>query len=486
MLLFGLTNCLHDNRDYIMKPSIKTLTLKTLLTVILFSALLMTILIGVSFRVLSKEIIINQAIATSELIKAGLTSHMKTGMMDKRSYFLSEISSIHHINSIRIIRSEEINRQYGERTKLEGKGDSFSAEVFRTKEPIFMLNEFTFAPNIRALIPFIALKEGKLNCMDCHKVQEGTVLGVVDIELDIISYRKLATTILAILLFISFILVLLIIANTFRTVDRYIQAPLESLISKAQEAYKKQEPVDSEKFSTLEFQTVAEEINLFNADIIKTQNLLKNKNQELINLNDEIEETLRETVFTMGVIEEQRSKETKNHTRRVTEYCRLIASRLGYLQNEVDIISAASPLHDIGKIGISDYILLKSDKLTKEEFEIMKNHTSIGYKMLIHSQRSILKAAAIISSQHHERWDGTGYPQGLKGEEIHIYGRIAALADVYDALSTARPYKKAWMQEKVLDEIKAERGRHFDPNLVDILLENIDEFAQIRETYKTD
>ncbi|MCP4278242.1 MAG: HD domain-containing protein, partial [Gammaproteobacteria bacterium] len=125
----------------------------------------------------------------------------------------------------------------------------------------------------------------------------------------------------------------------------------------------------------------------------------------------------------------------------------------------------------------------KPGKLTKGEFGLMINHTRIGYSMLVHSKRDILKAAAIIAHQHHERWDGEGYPSGLQGEEIHIYGRIVGLADVFDALCSKRAYKDAWSLGKVVEFLKEERGRHFDPHLVDILLENIDEFAAVGVRY---
>jgi response regulator RpfG family c-di-GMP phosphodiesterase len=466
-------------------PSIKTITIKTLLTVILLAALIMTIIIGLGFRILSYKIIKNETLATAELVKAGLTSHMKAKMMTKRDYYLAEIQSLHDINKIAIIRSPQINEQFGEGNSYEKKIDAVSAKVFKSKEPTFILDEFSLSPSIRGLIPYIASKNGSLNCMECHKVEEGSVLGVVDIEINVAQYRNTSGIILATILIASLILVILIVINTFRTVDTYIQVPLETLISKAEESYKKGEPLDESSFKSLEFQNVAHEINLFNLDIIKTHGQLEDKNLQLIALNDEIEETLRETVFTMGVIEEQRSKETRNHTRRVTEYCKLIAVKLGLSEHEVDLIGAAAPLHDIGKIAISDYILLKNDKLSGDEFEIMKNHTKIGQAMLVHSSRDILQVASIIASQHHERWDGSGYPEGLKGEEIHIYGRIIALADVFDALSTTRTYKVAWPLDKIIEEIKAQSGKHFDPDLVQLFLKNMDDFTAIKSTYDT-
>lgn len=468
-----------------LKPSIKTITVNTLLTVILVAAFVMTIIITLSFRSLSQKIVKNQALTVSEVIKAGLTSHMKAGIMGKREYFLEEIKSVHNINRINIIRSPEVIKQFGIGNNLEREMDALTKTVFETKQPVFVLDEYSLTPHIRAIIPYAASSEGKLICTSCHNVNEGVVLGAVDIELDLTEYRNIALWVISLILSISFMLMLLIIVNIFKTVQRHVKDPLETLVNKAREAYLDNKPVDEKHFETIEFSNVAKEINLFNLDIIKTQKLLEEKNVELVSMNDEIEETLRETVFTMGVIEERRSKETNNHTKRVTEYCKLIATKLGLPDRDVELVTAASPLHDIGKIAITDYILLKSSKLTEEEFDIIKAHTKIGHSMLVHSRRDILQAAAIIALQHHEKWDGSGYPNGLKGEEIHIYGRIVALADIFDALSTARSYKEAWSMEKIIDIIKGEEGKHFDPAIVNIFFENIDGFVKIKEKYGT-
>lgn len=147
------------------------------------------------------------------------------------------------------------------------------------------------------------------------------------------------------------------------------------------------------------------------------------------------------------------------------------------------LLTHASPIHDIGKVAIPDSILMKPGKLTPEEFEIVKTHTTIGYNLLKNSKREILKAAAIVAHEHHERYDGKGYPRGLKGDEIHIYGRIAAVADVFDALGSSRVYKKPWVINDILKYFKDERGKHFDPDLVDILFDNLDLFVEIRNTY---
>lgn len=201
-----------------------------------------------------------------------------------------------------------------------------------------------------------------------------------------------------------------------------------------------------------------------------------------IYLKEEIEETQKEVIYRMGAIGETRSMETGNHVRRVAEYSKLLAIKCGLSNKEAELIKQASPMHDIGKVGIPDSILNKPEKLTPEEWDIMQNHAQLGRDMLLGSERPLLKAAATVAYEHHEKWDGSGYPQGLKGEEIHIYGRITALADVFDALGSDRCYKKAWPLEKILDLMKQEKGKHFDPSLVDLLFDHLPELLMIRDS----
>ena len=205
---------------------------------------------------------------------------------------------------------------------------------------------------------------------------------------------------------------------------------------------------------------------------------------EILILNQEIEETQKEVVFTMGAIGETRSKETGNHVKRVAEYSKILALKYGLSEYDVELLRQASPMHDIGKVGIADNILNKPARFTPEEFEIMKTHSSLGYEMLKSSQRPLLKLAATVAYQHHEKWDGSGYPQGLKGEQIDIAGRITAIADVFDALESHRCYKEAWADEKIFTLFKEEKGKHFDPKLVDIFFENLDEFLKIRDSFQ--
>jgi PAS domain S-box-containing protein len=205
---------------------------------------------------------------------------------------------------------------------------------------------------------------------------------------------------------------------------------------------------------------------------------------DIYDLKKEIEDTQKEVVFTMGSIGETRSKETGNHVKRVAEYSRILAKYVGLNNQKVEMLVQASPMHDIGKVGIPDNILNKPGKLTKEEFDIMKTHAGLGYKMLQHSNRPLLKLAATIALEHHERWDGKGYPNSLKEEEISIEGRITSVADVFDALGSDRVYKKAWKDEQIFNLFKEEKGKQFDPVLIDIFFKHKEEFLDIREKFK--
>lgn len=205
---------------------------------------------------------------------------------------------------------------------------------------------------------------------------------------------------------------------------------------------------------------------------------------ELMALKIEIEETQREVVFTMGAIGESRSKETGNHVKRVAEYTYLLAKYYGLPEKECDMLKQASPMHDIGKVAIPDAVLNKPARYNDEERAIMDTHAQLGYDMLKYSNRPLLKMASIVAYEHHEKWNGKGYPNQTTGEDIHIYGRITALADVFDALGSERVYKPAWDDERIFKMFKEERGKHFDPTLIDIFFDNLDEFLHIRDTMK--
>jgi response regulator RpfG family c-di-GMP phosphodiesterase len=210
---------------------------------------------------------------------------------------------------------------------------------------------------------------------------------------------------------------------------------------------------------------------------------IRNNITDVIQLHEELEHTQEELIFRMGEIGETRSQETGFHVKRVAKYSQLLASLYGLNEEDIRYLTAASPMHDIGKVGIPDEILKKPGKLTAQEWNIMKTHTDIGYELFKNSDKALLKTAAIIAYEHHEKYDGSGYPRGLKGENIHIYGRITALADVFDALGSDRCYKKAWDDEKIFTLLKEERGKHFDPKLIDLFFEHLDEFLKIRDTF---
>jgi HD-GYP domain-containing protein (c-di-GMP phosphodiesterase class II)/ribonuclease BN (tRNA processing enzyme) len=201
-------------------------------------------------------------------------------------------------------------------------------------------------------------------------------------------------------------------------------------------------------------------------------------------LAQEIESSQREVIFTMGAIGESRSKETGNHVKRVAEYSRILALAYGMGAEEAELLKQASPMHDIGKIAIPDSVLNKPGRFNAEERRVMDTHAELGYNMIKGSKRALLKAASHVAYEHHEKWNGKGYPRQLKGEEIHIYGRITAIADVFDALGSDRVYKKAWDDERIFKLFKEERAEHFDPVLVDLFFENKDKILKVRDSFK--
>lgn len=202
------------------------------------------------------------------------------------------------------------------------------------------------------------------------------------------------------------------------------------------------------------------------------------------------------TIFTLAKLAESRDPETGAHLERIREYCRVIAEHLlshGPYVDQLDgdyvrLVYLTSPLHDIGKVGIPDHVLLKPGKLTPDEFDVMKQHSVIGWRTLDAAVKTrpdaeFLRMARDIAGSHHEKFDGSGYPNGLKGQDIPLCGRIVALADVYDALTTKRVYKDAFSHEKSREIIMDGRGKHFDPAIVDAFLANEHRFAAIRESF---
>jgi len=200
---------------------------------------------------------------------------------------------------------------------------------------------------------------------------------------------------------------------------------------------------------------------------------------DAIALQEEIESTQREIILTLAEVGEMRSKETGYHVKRVAEYSRILAQAYGLDKDQVILLKDASPMHDIGKIAIPDSILNKPGMLTDSERKIMQSHTEYGHDMLRHSDRELLIAATIVAYQHHEKWDGTGYPRGLEGQDIHIFGRITAIADVFDALICRRVYKEPWPVDKIVTLFKEGRGKEFDPDVIDAFLKVKDEMVEV-------
>jgi response regulator RpfG family c-di-GMP phosphodiesterase len=200
-------------------------------------------------------------------------------------------------------------------------------------------------------------------------------------------------------------------------------------------------------------------------------------------LNQEISDTQGELIMRLGDVVESRSSEAGNHVRRMAEVCYLIAIASGMDSDDAAILKQAAPMHDIGKIATPDAVLLKPGKLNEGEWDIMKMHPEVGMSILDGSHRPILRAASIIAHQHHEKFDGSGYPQGLVGKEIHVYARIVAVADVFDALMHARVYKLAWPVEQVIAHLKSVSGSHLDPQFVELLIQNVDKAVDINQRY---
>jgi len=194
----------------------------------------------------------------------------------------------------------------------------------------------------------------------------------------------------------------------------------------------------------------------------------------------------RETIFCLARAAEYRDPETGAHIIRMAHYSKHIARILGLPVDQQDLLLQAAPMHDIGKVGTPDSILLKPGKLTDDEFSIMKNHAKIGYEVLNTSSSPLLKVAAEIAHTHHEKFDGSGYPNGLKGEDIPLFGRIVAVADVFDALTSERPYKKAWSVEQASQLLHDGSGKHFDPQCVSAFFTDFDEVMAIKIKFADD
>lgn len=222
------------------------------------------------------------------------------------------------------------------------------------------------------------------------------------------------------------------------------------------------------------------EVRLLHSTVLRQNEVLEAKVRERTR---ELNESRLEVIRRLGRAAEYRDNETGLHILRMSHYSAALASALGMSAMDIEMILNASPMHDIGKIGIPDRILLKPGKLDADEWRIMQTHSAIGYEILSGHDSDLMQLAAQIAITHHEKWDGSGYPNGLAGNEIPLPGRIVAICDVFDALTTVRPYKTAWSIERTLDFMRAERETHFDPELVDHFFDLLPEILTIRERY---
>lgn len=219
-------------------------------------------------------------------------------------------------------------------------------------------------------------------------------------------------------------------------------------------------------------------------DIVRTRTIAL---QQALDWLERSEKELRlsreETIQRLAIAAEFRDNATAQHIQRMSHYCELLARKAGLSPERCDLIRTASPMHDIGKIGTPDHVLLKPGKFTQEEFGVIAQHAEIGYKILNGSDAELLKVAAVIAYTHHERYDGTGYPRQLKGDAIPIEGRIAAIADAFDALTTQRVYKPAFELSHAIELMLKHRSEHFDPDLLDVFVASTEELARIHKQY---
>ncbi len=220
---------------------------------------------------------------------------------------------------------------------------------------------------------------------------------------------------------------------------------------------------------------------------VKTQLALYDQNRELDRKVRDQTHTINETrlkiIQRLGRAAEYKDDATGMHVIRMSHYARVLGLAAGMSESAADVLLNAAPMHDIGKIGIPDSILQKSSALDEAEWDVMKTHTEMGAEIIGEDESELLQMAAVVARSHHEKWDGSGYPAGLSGEEIPMVGRIVAIADVYDALTSPRPYKEAWDAERALDYLQEQAGSHFDPALVSLFVAHIAEIEELRQQF---
>lgn len=218
-----------------------------------------------------------------------------------------------------------------------------------------------------------------------------------------------------------------------------------------------------------------------NGQLVKYASDLRTTFTDLRTAHNELQDAYRDTIFRLVLASEYKDKDTGDHISRMSRYSTLLAYKMGLSRQEIDNISYAAPMHDVGKIGIPDNIILKNGMLSDNEFSIVKSHTTIGAVILENARGMVLQTAQVIALSHHEHWNGSGYPAGLAGEGIPLPARIVALSDTFDALTSRRPYKNPYPIDISCNIIRREREKHFDPDIVDLFLENIDEVLAIKQ-----
>lgn len=216
---------------------------------------------------------------------------------------------------------------------------------------------------------------------------------------------------------------------------------------------------------------------------LKLYNLNRELERKVQERTQELVETRFEIIKRLAIAAEYKDNDTGMHIFRIGNYCKIIALNYGFNEDDANLLFEVSSMHDVGKIGIPDSILQKPGKLDYNEFEIVKTHCDIGTKIIGEHDSVLLKIARVIAKQHHEKWDGTGYPDKLKGTEVNIFARIVAVADVFDALTSKRPYKEPWKLDDAIELIKSEAGKHFDPDVVEAFRKGLEDIVKIRDMW---
>lgn len=216
---------------------------------------------------------------------------------------------------------------------------------------------------------------------------------------------------------------------------------------------------------------------------LKLYNLNRELERKVQERTQELVETRFEIIKRLAIAAEYKDNDTGMHIFRIGKYCKIIALNYGFNEDDANLLFEVSSMHDVGKIGIPDSILQKPGKLDYNEFEIVKTHCDIGTKIIGEHDSVLLKIARVIAKQHHEKWDGTGYPDKLKGTEVNIFARIVAVADVFDALTSKRPYKEPWKLDDAIELIKSEAGKHFDPDVVEAFRKGLEDIVKIRDMW---